>query len=263
MGSGDGTTYLENPFVLYSTNGVSATHLIQTYLAMKEKTFADWTTDDLLIVFGLQRINKCEELDIWLNGKAKISDFEYDFLEEIRKSSERYIHAWNGAELRFKVIAPILSLVNYYAPEYFFSDFAERRIEAVLNEIQLEGETSWFVAFGQSNPHIPYFFVHEYKPEKQANSQPLGQLLAMMLAAQVLNKKGIKLPENFSPKIVSNAENPIYGCYIIGGNWSFVVLKELEYCVSPTYYVTKKQDLEGILRILKVQKQMIVKRFIK
>lgn len=228
---------------------------------MKDKTFSDWTTDDLILTFGLQQVSQCKELDNWLNGTAEIDENEQKILRNLRIKAEAYVDSWNEAELRDQMISPILSLVDYSPIQYFFNAFAERRIEAIVNKVVLKGKVDWLVAFGKSSPHIPYFFIHEYKPQTGANSEPKGQLLATMLAAQVLNKKGIKLPENFSPKITFDAKSPIYGCYIIGKNWSFVVLKDLQFCISPTYFLSKKQDLKDIIKILKVQKQMIISRF--
>lgn len=48
----------------------------------------------------------------------------------------------------------------------------------------------------------PHFFLPEYKPEKNRDNDPLGQLLIAMVAAREANKD----------------DNPMYGIYINGRN---------------------------------------------
>ncbi len=54
------------------------------------------------------------------------------------------------------------------------------------------------IATGQEDPLRPYFFIHEYKPSKRAD-EPLGQVLAAMVAAQAHNAD----------------EMPVLGCFVI------------------------------------------------
>ena len=78
------------------------------------------------------------------------------------------------------------------------------------------------LARGKQIPKLPHFFLHEYKPEKNRDNDPIGQLLIAMVAAQTLN-----------------ADNqPIYGIYVNGRNWFFVVLDAKEYTVSNAYNIT-------------------------
>ena len=81
-------------------------------------------------------------------------------------------------------------------------------------------------------PEQPYFFLHEHKKEADSSGDPLGQLLISMLAAQLLNQK----------------EHPLYGSYIIGRLWFFVLLHQDEYAVSLAYDATQKID--DIFRVL-------------
>ena len=66
------------------------------------------------------------------------------------------------------------------------------------------------LAKGRQIPQLPIFFIQEYKPESGPNGDPLGQLLIEMVTAQALNNE---------------PEQTVYGCYIIGRNWFFVVLE--------------------------------------
>ena len=43
---------------------------------------------------------------------------------------------------------------------------------------------------------------------------------------------------------------PIYGAYVIGRLWFFVILYEKEYAVSLAYDATKNNDLDNIFSIL-------------
>jgi|GEM_PF-2976150 len=65
-----------------------------------------------------------------------------------------------------------------------------------------------------------------------------------MLAAQALNDDG----------------RPMYGAYVVGPTWYFVVLQGKSYCMSDAYVSTKESDLKEILRLLKAQKLMINER---
>lgn len=87
-------------------------------------------------------------------------------------------------------------------------------------------------------------FIHEYKPETEKQIDGRGQLLAIMVATQALN----------------NDNEPIYGCFIHGRMWFFVVLKELKYTISRAYDATQLEDLIDIVKILKKQKEIILGR---
>jgi hypothetical protein len=93
------------------------------------------------------------------------------------------------------------------------------------------------VASGWRAPEIPYFCLQEYKKEKDPNGDPAGQCLAAMLVAQELNQH----------------QHPVYGCYVLGRNWFFMLLKEKEYAISNAYPSTLEEVFD-IFRILKALK---------
>lgn len=62
----------------------------------------------------------------------------------------------------------------------------------------------------------------------------IGQLLATMVAAQALN----------------NNAQPVYGAYVIGRHWYFVIVEQQDYAISLPYDSTR-DELYDILRILK------------
>jgi hypothetical protein len=96
------------------------------------------------------------------------------------------------------------------------------------------------VATGKTVPKMPYFFFHEYKHKRGRNNDPLGQLLAEMLVVQALNTKHYVL----------------YGCYVLGDDWYFVVLDGKRYAVSLAFD-SNKDDIFAIVAILQQVKTYI------
>ena len=223
-----------------------------------DKTFVNWTEDELIFTFGLKRLNKCPLLEKWLKAESTFSDFEQTYLEKFRTHAEQNITAWNEAELRAKLIDPITMLVNFDDNKYLVTAFSERNMQAVLEKTVLKGKVDWMVATGKNNPREPFFFIHEYKKESGGSEEPLAQLLAAMLAAQTLHKIP-PTPNLLIPKPVHYYKGiPVYGCYIIGRSWFFVTLHNKEYCVSNAFNATEKEDLYKIVNLLKVQKTQIL-----
>lgn len=147
---------------------------------------------------------------------------------------------WNEDELKFFFISGIISLVNFSKPKVYSSfsqrTLATKRPDIHQNMIDLRGRVEFFVALGEQIPRQPFFFIHQYKPlNKTTPSDPLGQLLIAMLATQTLN----------------NTQQPIYGVYIMGSLWWFVVLNGNEYAVSEPFNAFKEAELFKIFSILK------------
>lgn len=65
----------------------------------------------------------------------------------------------------------------------------------------------------------------------------MAQLLEAFLIGQEKNKKKGKTV-------------PLYGCEIIGKNWTFITMEDNSYCVSKSYDSTDKEDLLKIIAIL-------------
>ena len=106
--------------------------------------------------------------------------------------------------------------------------------------MKLAGEVDFVVANGLRVPEQPYFFIHEHKKDANSDGDPLGQVMIAMVAAQMLNQ----------------GEHPIYGAYIVGRYWNFVVLDGKEYAVSPGYDATKN-EISDIFCILMKTKALI------
>jgi hypothetical protein len=65
-----------------------------------------------------------------------------------------------------------------------------------------KGLVEFMIAKEGKIPRRTHFCLHEYKPEKRRDNDPLGQLLIAMVAAQKLNQD----------------DKPIYGIYVNGRN---------------------------------------------
>lgn len=209
-----------------------------------KKSFKYWTRDDLFTEIGLDRTDENIVLDKWLNNDASIEGQEKTFLESLSKRAEPYIDNWNEVELREKFIYKVTDLVDFDMPQYKCTFFAERYLSVTIKQVTLYGFADWMVASGMTKPKNPYFFIHEYKPETEKQIDGRGQLLAIMIATQALNKD----------------DEPIYGCFIHGRMWFFVVLIDLNYTISRAYDATQLEDLTDIVKILKKQKEIILGR---
>jgi hypothetical protein len=209
-----------------------------------KKSFKYWKREMLYQEIGLSLQPNMPFLEDWLSGTALIESDELAFLEKLRQKAHKYIDSWNEAELQTKFISKIVDWVNFDLPEYRCNSFEERYVSATVQHLTLYGFADWMVSEGETEPTHPYFFMHEYKPEGEKQIDGRGQLLALMLATQALNK------DNY----------PVYGCFIHGRMWFFVVLKDLQYEISRAYIATQLNDLQEIVKILKKQKEMIIER---
>ena len=104
------------------------------------------------------------------------------------------------------------------------------------------GNPDSVIASGRRSPKKPYFCFHEFKRQHETKGDPAGQCLAAMLVAQELNEH----------------KHPIYGCYVQGLDWFFMILEGKEYCISNGYMATR-DDIFDIFRILKALKQIVIR----
>lgn len=204
------------------------------------KTFEQWDIDDVERTFGLRRTDTLDELDAWLRAKQEITEQERATTQHLQANLLHKIDIWNEDELKFKFIAPFISIVGYDTDR--FNAFTQRTLKATVNGIFLSGRVDFVVATGKSKPIQPFFFLHEYKRTRGRENDPLAQLLVEMLAARELN----------------NYQYPLYGCYVQGRNWFFVVLDGQEYAESFAYDATK-DEVFSMLRILKEAKAIITR----
>ncbi|MEY4905504.1 MAG: hypothetical protein RLZZ292_3319 [Bacteroidota bacterium] len=203
------------------------------------KSFKDWERQDIELTFGLQQQFESKVLADWLDASQTENEEEHLILENLRTFAAKRIDDWNEEELKIKLIAPLMNLANMDGEKY--TVFYGRTIHATVQNVPMRGEADMIIATGRQKPIKPFFFVQEYKPHLRGKNDPLGQLLAAMLVAQELN---------------GNKIQPIYGTYILGRNWYFVMLYENNFTVSDTFD-TVKGDIYTVFRILQKTKQMM------
>ena len=207
------------------------------------KTFENWTIGELYHSFGLEQVEEMPLLDEWLSAEIPCTDLEKEQLNRLRKELKSNANIWNEDELKFFFISQLIYTANIKSPHY--KAFTQRSISAKLNDIKLNGIVDFVLAKGIDVPEKPYFFLHEYKQEKKGSNDPLGQLLVEMLAAKTLN-----------------ADNsPLYGCYVIGRFWFFVIIIENKYSVSNAYDATQEDifNIVSILRAIKIKIESSIK----
>jgi hypothetical protein len=207
---------------------------------MITKSFDKWDTDDVELTFNLRRLRTLPTLTTWLAGEHSTSQRENEDIEELRDSLLMNVNDWNEDELKFKFIAPFVRLIRYDTEH--FRSFTQRTITAVINDVKLTGRLDFLVATGSSKPRKPFFFLHEYKKERGSDNDPRAQLLVEMLAARELN----------------TTKYPLYGCYVVGRNWFFVVLEGSEYAESDAFVATQ-EDIFQIFSILREAKAIITR----
>jgi hypothetical protein len=108
-------------------------------------------------------------------------------------------------------------------------------------------KTDFMIASGVlDSPEVPYFHFQEYKRQTDPNGDPIGQLLEAMLIAKELNQ----------------SDKPIYGCYVMGKLWNFMVLENTTYCISESYDCTKQAELLQIISVLRKFKEILETRLL-
>jgi hypothetical protein len=180
------------------------------------------------------------------------------------------IDTWNEDEYKFLFISPLFNIVPFKNPHFIpvkklfakkivwkvgdilnlanfipsnfrkpiifgYKIFAQRPMSVkYANDTQkTEGLVEFMLAKGKQTPKKPHFFLHEYKPEKRRENDSLGQLLIAMVASQKINQDNM----------------PVYGIYVNGRNWFFVILEDKNYAVSNAYNITDS-DIYQLFAIL-------------
>lgn len=198
-----------------------------------------WTKQKLSKVFGLKQVKWHPTLDEWLRPTTNVSEGEKAFLSILRENCLERIDDFNARELILKVVGPTMSAVNFDTEK--FTAFGERELSATLEGETLNFSPDILVASGTQEPETPYFcfFVHTIF---DTSGDPAGNCLAAMLAAAQQN------PTN----------TPIYGAYVLGRNWYFMILQVDKFCISNVYSFTQ-DDIFDIFNILKYLKTILSK----
>jgi hypothetical protein len=209
------------------------------------KSFETWEYEEVETTFGLKRVKNPLLLTNWLDTPLQTSDSIKTLLSIIQLRLIDNADAWNEDELKMFFIAPLLSQIPLEVDD--FKPFTQRTISAKFPELDLEvsGKVEFVIARGKQRPKQPYFFLHEYKQERRRENDPLGQLLISMVAARQNNEK----------------KTSLFGCFVVGRDWFFVVLDKQEYAVSLSYDATKTHELYQIVAILSAMPMLIKAQF--
>lgn len=202
------------------------------------KPFAQWTIEEVEDTFQIVPVEEGALLKEWLVPTCAILAEEQQQLDELRHKLRLDVWDWNEFELEIKFIGPLLALVDFDQERY--KSFWERQLSTSFNNETLSGNVDFIVAQGRRSPKHPLFFLNEFKKERDASNDPLGQLMVAMVAAQNINDDG----------------NPVYGAYVIGRHWYFAVLQGSEYSVSLGHNVSK-DEITDVFCILKQTKTII------
>ena len=195
-------------------------------------------------IFGLRKSVQSAVLDSWLQTEVALFDYEKAVLKSFQTELLLNSEAWNEHELSMNFIGPVLSMARF-TELYRFKLFSQRKISAVITglneEIELSGLPDGIIATGFWEPEIPMFAFSEYKRALDSEGDPAGQSLGAMLVGQSLNQK----------------EMPLYGCYVVGHDWYFLVLEGKHYTISRDFSANT-DEIFDILRILKGLKLIIM-----
>jgi len=197
------------------------------------KPFSKWTVEEVEEEFQLTLEANYQGLQSWLQGTSGVTEEETKRLHQLSQKLALYVRDWNEEELKVSFIALLLNMIDFY--DVAFRPFMEREISVEYAEgKKLWGLIDFLVAQGIHSPKEALFFIHEYKKQLHSSNDPLGQLLAEMVAAQTINRH----------------PHPIYGAYIIGRHWYFVILDGKTYSESLAYDATKEEliTIFGVLR---------------
>ncbi len=213
---------------------------------IKAKPFERWIAEEVALTFGLKFQDSLPILDKWLEAEEIITPYERETLLLHHEDFTRKASFWNEDEIKFFFISRVITLVNFNKKS-IYSTFTQRMLTAQVadvnqNILDLRGRVELVVAMGEQIPRQPFFFLNEYKPlSKTTPSDPAGQLLIAMIAARSLNK----------------SSQPLYGVYVIGQLWYFIVLDGNNYAISRSLDAIREIDLFKIFSMLKQCKKYI------
>lgn len=203
----------------------------------------DMTRQKLYDLFGVEEVSHIQALEDWISTSVQLTETEISMAMFYQAVLLKNIKDWNEQELSLGFIGPIINLIDFKV-RYKLGFFAQRALSSMVGDYEMIGKPDGMIASGGSEPRMPYFSFHEYKKDMDSSGDPAGQNLAAMLVGQMLNKQ----------------EDIIYGCYVVGRNWYFMVLKDKEFAISKDYSATHDDDMLKIVQILKGLKHTLFKK---
>jgi hypothetical protein len=207
-----------------------------------QKPFNDWQAEEVEEAFGIKKLRTLPFLDHIKTLRLAANHPLRTSIEKYRLRAFDLIDGWNEDEYKFFFISMYLDLVDFHNEALHYNVFTQRpmSVDYENGTKTTSGKVEWMLARGRQIPKEPHFFLHEYKPEKNRDNDPLGQVLIAMIAAQTLNKD----------------DKPVYGIYVNGRNWFVVVLQGKQYATSFAYDITS-DDIFNLFAILEHLRDMM------
>lgn len=202
----------------------------------------EMTQQKMYKIFGLRQVFQMDTLDNWLSDLPELSEQEKNVALFYQDRLLHNINSWNEHELSMGFIGPILNIVDFQIL-YKLNLFAQRTISEQIGEYELIGKPDGMLASGYYEPETPYFAFQEYKKDVNNSGDPIGQNLAAMLVGQVKN----------------GGNKPIYGCYVVGRLWYFMVLNGKEFAISKSFSADD-EDIFEIVKILKALRDILFEK---
>ena len=211
---------------------------------IKELTFRNATFSDLEKIVAIEKKYDENKFDKWFSFKYDLSNSEEIFFQKLITENRLTLSAYNEEQLKMKFIGPLLYKVSYFFDD--IKDWYEYSLTATVNGTVLKGKTDFMLARGFKKPKKPFFFIQEFKQDKNL-IDPEDQLLAELIAAMQINNSKI-----------------MQGAFIQGERWNFLILEKLEagnyeYFVSEGFDCLKIKDLKQIYINLQAVKKLFCK----
>jgi hypothetical protein len=208
----------------------------------------EWKEGEIALAFGLARLMQPTPLMLeWLMVEEPVFSIEEKYyFDNIYQRGVLHSGTWSEENLKMKFISPVLQF-GHLIDDTNFVSFFDAPLVATVNGYKLSVKADFVIGSGLMDfMQKPYFHFQEYKPNKKPTGDSMAQLLEAFLIAQ---------QENADAK-------PLYGCEVVGRNWTFVILENKEYCVSKSFDSTEKDDLLQIIAILRKFKWILETRLL-
>ncbi len=198
-------------------------------------------TDWVLDFFEIKK-SPNPKLTYWESAKYELTALQQEEIFQLAADYEYEGDAWNEEELKVRFLAAILRIAKADEKDKI-KTFLERNITADYKDYTISVDVDLMMAStkGLNTPKKPYFFLQELKKGKKSANDPEAQMLAAMLAAQLLNDE----------------PHAIFGGYVVGRFWFFAVLEGKNYTLSQALDITKVADLQQVIYCLRKIKEMI------
>ena len=173
----------------------------------------------------------------WFSFSYKLKSTETRLFKALIEKNRMLVMSYMEEDLKAKFLIPIFNQVDFMTDTH--NDWYDASLQGVVNGLEIKGFTDYMVASGTREPRKPYFFIRQFKPSISEHNpvidhNPLVQLLAEMLVT-----------------IEKNQTNIMRGGYIIGQNWSFVILEKVKENVFQ-YFVSSPSDALNITDLKKI-----------